>query len=249
MSEFIIVNGELYHADELYHHGIKGMKWGRRKKDYRSTSIRSAIARRSNEKVDKSFKKWQENTKKRDSAIGLGKEANLAKLAYERDKSNKELKSAYKTANKQYKKALSKNTAYRKGVVRQEVGRDIARKYLSEAKKIKKQMTSDPSNKALKKKYDDLMSKHDIERSKSRKAASVGQKRSQKIASVKRTMTITATAVAGSVAVAAGVYAVNSYLNNHNVTVNGRSMKFGAQHISNITNAAKNVRSALGYVY
>lgn len=247
MSDYVIVNGE------LYHYGIKGMKWGvRRTKEqlgYKSTGVRAALARRSNEKVDKGFKNWGENAKKRDDAISLGKQANAAKLAYERDRSNKELKTAYKTANKQYKKVLSGNTAYRKGVVRQEVGRDASRKYLSEAKKVKKQLAADPSNKALQKRYDDLMSKHDIERANARRAAEVGKKRSRKIAAVKRSMTMTAKAAAGSAAVAAGVYAANRYLSSHDVTLNGKRVTIGAQNIADIAGVARQVKNLMDYLY
>ena len=239
------------YSNELYHYGIPGMKWGHRKSqsEYKSTSIKSAMARRSNNKVDKSFKNWNENAKKRDTAIELGKKANAAKTAYRSDKSNKSLKSDYKSANKAYKKALKSNTTYRKGVVREQVGKDASRKYLSEAKKVKKQLIADPSNKKLQKQYNDLMSKHDVERAKARKAVSVGSKRSKRKAAFKRSMTMTVKAAATTTAIAAGTYAVNKYLTNHQTTLNGKSIRFDAQKVSNIMEYAKKVKDFMGYMY
>ena len=225
------------------HYGVKGMKWGVRKASkqtgYRSTSIKSAIARKSNEKVDESFKNWGENAKKRDNAIDLGKKANAAKLAYEKDKSNSELKSAYKSANKEYKKALSKNTTYRKGVVRQEVGRDASRKYLSEAKKVKKQLDIDPSNKELKKKYNNLMSKHDIERANARRAVEVGSKRSNRKAAIKRKITLTTNAAIGAAATVGAAYVANRYFNAN----------ISAQSVSKAARFVKRGIDFMGYVY
>lgn len=237
----------MYDNDELYHFGVKGMRWGHRKNNYRSTSVRSAIARRENNKVDKGFKNWNENAKKRDNAIELGKKANASRRAYENDKSNKSLKSAYKQDNKAYKKALRQNTTYRKGVVKQEVGKDISRKYLSDAKKVKKQLDADPTNKQLKKKYNELMSKHDVERAKARKAVEKANKRSRKKAAIKRGMTMSVKAAGATAACAAGAYAVNRYLDNHNVTVNGRRVQLKAQNISDIVGKAKKVKNFLGY--
>lgn len=235
---------------ELYHHGVKGMKWGvRKKKTYKSTSIRSALARRSNEQVDKSFKNWNENAQKRDNAINLGKKANAARLSWEHDRSNSELKSSYKELLKQYKKALGSNTTYRKGVVRKEVGMDAARKYLSEAKRVKKQLNADPSNKTLNKQYNDLMSKHDIERAKARRAAEVGSKRSMAKANIKRTMTISAKTAAASAAVAVGAYAVNKYLNDHNVTLNGKRVGLSTQNLTDVVDTAKRVKNLIGFIY
>ena len=237
----------MYDNDELYHFGVKGMRWGHRKNNYRSTSVRSAMARRENNKVDKGFKDWNENAKKRDNAIELGKKANVSRRAYENDKSNKSLKSAYKQDNKAYKKALRKNTTYRKGVVKQEVGKDISRKYLSDAKKVKKQLDADPTNKQLKKKYNELMSKHDVERAKARKAVEKANKRSRKKAAIKRGMTMSVKAAGATAACAVGAYAVNRYLDNHNVTVNGRRIQLKAQNISDIVGKAKKVKNFLGY--
>ena len=237
------------YPNELYHYGIKGMKWGKRKANYQSTGIKSFIARRKNEKVDEGFNNWKENAQKRDNAIALGKKANVSRMAYENDKSNKDLKKEYKTANSEYKKALSQNTTYRKGVVRQEVGRDVSRKYLSEAKRVKKQLDADPSNKQLKKKYNDLMSKHDVERAKARKAVDVASKRSAKKASMKRKMTMGVKAAAATTAMAAGAYAVNRYLNNHDVRLNGQRVKVSSQTVSNVVDFTKKGREFMSYMY
>ena len=238
--------------DELMHYGIKGMKWGVLRSPqqigYKSTGVRSALARKSNERIDKSFKNWNENTKKRNDAIDLGKKAKASKIAYEKDKSNKTLKTEYKQANKDYKKALKTNTTYRKGVVRQEVGRDAARKYLSEAKKVKKQLMNDPSNKQLQKEYNSLMSKHDVERASARKAVDVANKRMRKQAAIKRTMTMTVKTAATSAAIALGTYAVNKYLQNHEVTLNGNLVQFSSEKVIDILDDVKRVKDIMDFM-
>ena len=228
-------------SDELYHYGVLGMKWGKRKSNYHSTSVRSAIARKKNQKVDEGFNEWKENAKKRSDAIDLGKKANASKMAYENNRSDKNLKKQYKTDKKAYKKALSKNTTYRKGQVRKETGSDLSRKYLSEAKKVKKQLTSDPSNKQLKKRYNELMSKHDIERAKARKAEQVAANRSRKKASMKRAMTMTVKAAAGTAAVAVGVAATNAVLSKYNVQLNGRPISINSEQVKRVVKFGKKV--------
>ena len=225
------------------------MKWGKRKSSYSSTGVRSAIARRQNEKIDKSFKKWSEGSKQRADAIELGKKANLSRRAYESNRSDKNLKTQYKQDNKAYKKALKNNTTYRKGQVKKEVGSDLSRKYLSEAKKVKKQLEANPGNRDLQKQYNKLMSKHDVERARARKAPTVAAKRSAKKAAMKRRMTMTAKAAATTAAIGAGAYAVNRYLSNHQVTRNGKQVQFGSQNIRDMMDKAEKVRRFMEFVY
>ena len=243
MGNYVIQNGE------LYHYGILGMKWGKRKANYNSTGLRAAIARKKNQKIDAGFDEWKKNDALKKNAIDLGKKATQAKLAYEKNPTDDNLKTEYKTANKEYKKALGKNTAYRKGVIKSEVGKELSRKYLSEAKKVKKELDKDPLNKDLKKQYNELMSKHDVERAKARRAESVGQKRSSAKAGVKRAMTMTAKAAAGTAICAAGAYAVNKYLTKHKVTLNGRPVSIGSSTLSGVGDLVRKGKNLMGYMY
>lgn len=224
-------------AHELYHYGVKGMRWGVRR------------ARRENEKIDKSFKNWNTNAKNKANAIDLGKKANSARMDYERDSQNKDKKKAYKQANREYKQALRTNTTYRKGAIRGEVGKDMSRKYLSEAKAIKKQLNADPNNKVLQKQYKYLSDQHQYERAKARKAPEVGAKRSAKQAALKRKMTMTVKAVATAAAVAVGIAAVNKVLNNNNVTLNGKRVSLSAQNVSDIGKLIKTGKTIMGFFY
>ena len=224
-------------AHELYHYGVKGMRWGVRR------------ARRENEKIDKSFKNWNTNAKNKANAIDLGKKANSARMDYERDSQNKDKKRAYKQANREYKQALRTNTTYRKGAIRGEVGKDMSRKYLSEAKAIKKQLNADPNNKVLQKQYKYLSDQHQYERAKARKAPEVGAKRSAKQAALKRKMTMTVKAVATAAAVAVGIAAVNKVLNSNNVTLNGKRVSLSVQNVSDIGKLIKTGKTIMGFFY
>lgn len=150
---------------------------------------------------------------------------------------------------KHIRKLSRGNTTYRKGQIKKEVGSDLSRKYLSDAKKVKKQLDVDPTNKQLQKQYNKLMSKHDIQRANARRAPEVAAKRSKKKAALKRGMTMTVKSAATTAAVAGGMYAANKYLTNHQVTLNGNSVQFSSQNVSDIMDAAKKVKNFMGYMY
>lgn len=64
MSNFIIVDGHLQHSDELYHHGVKGMKWGVRKAKY----DRNVALRKHRDAYKRDMKNLKENGKLKDAS-------------------------------------------------------------------------------------------------------------------------------------------------------------------------------------
>ena len=202
------------YSNELYHHGIKGQKWGVRRYQNEDGSLTNAGKKRrqislnpkvikaqiENRKVKKSFENWKKSDAARDKAIALGKDRNDKALEYELNR-NKDTRKAYKEANKAYKSATKKNTLYRRGVVKETIGRDLASKYQTAAKR-----SSDTDT------YNRLMNKHDTELASARKALPKAKKQSQRVASLKRAKTMALKSIAGTAVVAAGVYATNKIL-------------------------------------
>lgn len=117
MSDYIYANGELYNADELYHYGVPGMKWGKRKARYEGVSTdgskrrayeqsRQALieAKRNKKAASKVYSKTYDNW--RNKAI-----ADLSPIKKHRDASNKRFEDTVKaakaanSAEKKYKAA------------------------------------------------------------------------------------------------------------------------------------------------
>lgn len=212
-------------SNYLAHFGIKGQKWGVRRfqnedgsfteegkarygrKSYVPTNPVAYLAKRKNDKINKSFEKWKENDQKRSAAIDAGKRMNAAKHAYEKDPTNPDLQKAYKDAEKEYKKAFRGNTLYRKGQIKGEVGKDSARRYLSDAKKTLEQLDETPDNRELEKQYARLMSKYEVERANARNAPIRYAEMSRYAASLKRSLNMAAksAAVIGAVTVGGSI--------------------------------------------
>ena len=90
MSQYIIHNGMLYSADELYHYGTKGMKWGVRKAEYQSMNRLQRKRTRTAYKIDKMYDrthKW--NQRKINKYLTKGKLAK-AKALKELDRQNEQ---------------------------------------------------------------------------------------------------------------------------------------------------------------
>ena len=118
-----------------------------------------------------------------------------------------------------------------------------------EAKKVQKQLNSDPNNKALKKQYNYLQGQHDVQRAKARKAPEVGAKRSARKAAAKRAMTMSVKAAATAAAIGVGTKVVNDVMMSNNVTFNGQRVKFSAQNVNSAINAINKGKEFMGFFY
>jgi hypothetical protein len=96
MSEFIIRNGE------LYHHGVKGMKWGVRKSDPRTKEIQEkrVAYKKARQEYNRSFNKASARGRAAWSPIKRRRDANLKRWEDASDKAKK-----LETAKKEYDEA------------------------------------------------------------------------------------------------------------------------------------------------
>lgn len=107
MSEYILVDGE------LYHYGVKGMKWGRRKR-YNYTDVdRKRDAMKSAKKdYNRSFNKAYNRAVAAYSPIKKHREANDRRWedAYNKGQAYDKARTAYKSAKKAQNKAIREKT-------------------------------------------------------------------------------------------------------------------------------------------
>lgn len=85
MAEYVLIHGQLYTTDELYHYGVKGMRWGHRKRRYDDNVYAKKAAYKQAKKDYKQSRKnregWEDVAKKNTA---------LEKAKYEYGKSKKD---------------------------------------------------------------------------------------------------------------------------------------------------------------
>lgn len=145
MAEYMFIHGELYSTDELSHHGVKGMKWGVRKKREPTSDIRKkydstkAAYKTARKDYSKSFDKYyrqatlspnitKKQRAKRDALLDDTWEK--AGVVVDKRKEFKTAKNERKQAIKDTKKLVDKNTKLGDKLVYNDATRKRAAQYM-----------------------------------------------------------------------------------------------------------------------
>lgn len=159
MSQYVLIHGELYNYDELYHYGVKGMRWGHRKKQEPTSDIRKrydsakaeykqakkeysrAATKASNRSIAaiSPIKKHRQADKARwDDVVKKAERANAADAAYKQAKRDYKTSPEGKAAAKARAKKAIKIGAAVAGTALAAYGTYKAAKYIKEVKRIRR---------------------------------------------------------------------------------------------------------------